>query len=96
MHIKFSAVAEADLEEIGDFIAIGSPERAVSFIAELRGHCQKIVTAPASYPHRSELIEDLRLCVYEKYLIFFRVLEKEIRIERILHGARDIKRLFEE
>jgi toxin ParE1/3/4 len=96
MHVIISAAAEADLEEIADFIAMGSPARALSFIAELRGYCQKIATAPAGYPSRSELVEDLRLCVHEKYLIFFRVLEKEIRIERILHGARDIERLFEE
>ena len=96
MHVIISAAAEADLEEIGDFIAASSPARAFSFITELRGHCQKIATAPAGYPSRSELVEGLRLCVHEKYLIFFRVLEKEIRIERILHGARDIERLFEE
>ena len=95
MRVIISAAAEADLEEIGDFIAASNPVRAVSFIAELRGHCQKIATAPAGYSSRSELVEGLRLCVHEKYLIFFRVLEKEIRVERILHGARDIERLFE-
>ena len=96
MHVKISAAAEADLEEIGDFIAVGSPERAVSFITELREHCQKIAGAPTGYPSRSELVEGLRLCVHKKYLIFFRVLEKEIRIERILHGAQDVNHLFEE
>ncbi|MFH1157523.1 MAG: type II toxin-antitoxin system RelE/ParE family toxin [Pseudomonadota bacterium] len=96
MPVIISAAAEADLEEIGDFIAASSPVRAVSFIAELRGHCQKIAAAPMGYPSRSGLVEDLRLCVHEKYLIFFRVLEKEVRIERILHGARDIERLLEE
>ena len=46
MDVIISAAAEADLEEIGDFIAMSSPARALSFIAELRGHCRKIATAP--------------------------------------------------
>ena len=30
------------------------------------------------------------------YLIFYRALNSETRIERILHGARDIQRLMDE
>jgi plasmid stabilization system protein ParE len=30
------------------------------------------------------------MAVHRHYLIFFRILADEIRIERVLHGARDI------
>jgi toxin ParE1/3/4 len=34
MRAHFTPQAEIDLEEIGDFIALDNPERAVSFIGE--------------------------------------------------------------
>ena len=36
MRCIFSVLAESDLEEIGDYIARDNPERAVSFIQEIR------------------------------------------------------------
>jgi toxin ParE1/3/4 len=35
----FSPRAEADLEDIGDYIARDNPARAISFLEELRSHC---------------------------------------------------------
>jgi toxin ParE1/3/4 len=37
--LVFSPRAEADLEEIGDYIARDNPARAISFLDELRAHC---------------------------------------------------------
>jgi plasmid stabilization system protein ParE len=34
------------------------------------------------------------MAVHRAYLIFFRVDEREVRIERVLHGARDLRELF--
>jgi plasmid stabilization system protein ParE len=36
MHVHFTDEAEADLEDIADYIAIDNPKRAVSFAEELR------------------------------------------------------------
>ena len=36
------------------------------------------------------------MVVFERYLIFYRVYADNIRIERILHGARDIPDLFDD
>jgi len=40
MRCVFSALAEADLEEIADYIARDKPRRALSFIGEIRERCQ--------------------------------------------------------
>jgi len=40
MRFRFSRRAEADIEEVGDYIARDNPARAVTFIAELRARCR--------------------------------------------------------
>lgn len=90
----FSPRAERDLEEIGDAIATDNPPRALSFIVALRARCEKIEAMPLAAPLRPELGEGLRMVVFGNYLIFYRVLLETVRIERVLHGARDIPDLF--
>jgi len=90
MRVAFSPASETDLEEIGDAIASDNPSRAISFIQEIRTHCDAIVAAPMAAPERNDLAPGLRMLVHGSYLIFYRILTGEIRIERILHGARNI------
>ncbi|WP_319526681.1 type II toxin-antitoxin system RelE/ParE family toxin [uncultured Desulfosarcina sp.] len=95
MHCFFSPLAEFDLEEIGDYIASDNPRRAVSFVQELRDLCLKMMTSPEAFPLRRDLGENIRMCPFHSYLIFYTVNAEELRIERILHGARDIPRFFD-
>lgn len=83
-----------DLVEITDFIALDNPERADQFEDELLERAQKIALAPFGYVERSELREGLRSCAHGTYVIFFTVDNQGVRIERILHGARDMKPLL--
>ncbi len=89
--LVFSPRAEADLEEIGDYIARDNPARPISFLEELRAHCDRVAAAPASYPAREDLAAGLRMAVHGRYLILFRTNPDEARIERILHGARRLR-----
>jgi toxin ParE1/3/4 len=86
--LVFSPRAEADLEEIGDYIARDNSARAVTFLDELREHCSAIVNAPQLYALREELGAGIRIAVHGRYLILFRADEESVRIERIVHGAR--------
>jgi len=94
MQCIFSPLAEMDLEEIGDYIARDNPARAISFIQEIKKQCHKITNAPEAFPLRPDLIEGLRMLSFRRYLIFYTVGES-VRIERILHGARDYSVLFD-
>jgi toxin ParE1/3/4 len=47
MRAHFTPQAEIDLEEVGDYIALDNPRRAVSFIREIREHREKIADGPA-------------------------------------------------
>lgn len=95
MKLEFSPAAEADLEEIGDYIAQDNPLRAVSFICDIRRHCDEIAKAPMAAPLRDDLLPGIRMSVHGRYLIFHRVDNNSVRIERILHGARNIAGLIE-
>lgn len=94
MRLTLTPLAEQDLEAIGDYIAADNPNRAVSFIRELRDQCQRISANPLGYRLRSELGEDVRSCAHHNYVIFFAVTVEDVTIVRVLHGARDFPSIF--
>lgn len=79
-----------DLAEITDFIALDNPERSYQFEEELLEHAGRIARAPLAYAERPDLRAGLRSCAHGAYVIFFTIDEQGVRIERILHGARDL------
>ena len=89
--LVFTDQAEADLEVIGDHIALDNPFRAVTFIQELRHDCLELRTMPERYPlferHRSS---GIRRRVHGNYLIIYRVGAETVEILHILHGAMDL------
>lgn len=87
--------ARADLIEIGDFIAADSPERAMSFVAEIEARIREAAERPRSFPVRDELHDGLRAARHGRYLIFFVEQGDEVQVVRVLHGARDLPRVFE-
>ena len=95
MIVDFSDAAEADLEAIGDYIALDSPRRAGTFLKELRSACKKIGDMPRGYQlvPRHEAT-GIRRSVHGKYLIFYHVISGRIEILHILHGAMDIEAML--
>ena len=85
---RFSRKAEADIAEIGDFIASDDPRRAVSFVAKLRERCRKLVEFPDAFPLRPELGEGVRMALLGVYRIFYVRHPDVLEIRRVLHGAR--------
>ncbi len=94
MRLEFSPESEHDLEEIGDFIAQDNPRRTLSFVRALRTSCRSLVALPDSGAPRFELREGLRMRAHGRYLIFCTVDEKMLRIERVIHSARDVPSLL--
>lgn len=86
--------ARADLIEIGDFIALDNPDRAVSFVAEIEARMREVAERPGSFSARDELYPGLRAARHGRYLIFFLEVGDEVRVVRVLHGARDLPRLL--
>ena len=94
MRLLFSSRAVLDLEEIGDYIARDNPTRARSFIDEVAKHCDRIASTPSAFVARDDLAPGVHMAVHGNYLIFFREVDRSVRIERIIHGARRVVHLL--
>jgi len=94
--LLLSPRAAADLEEIADDIARDNPDRAASFVAELEAKCKAVAASPELYPTRADLAPGLCMAVHGRYLVLYRDLPSEdaVRVERVLHSARNLPRLL--
>jgi toxin ParE1/3/4 len=88
--VSFSPKSRQDLLDIGDFIANDSRANARRFVARLVDQCRRIGRAPLGYVGRDDLSPGLRMAALDRYVIFFRVIDGVVRIERVLHGARNL------
>jgi toxin ParE1/3/4 len=88
--VTFSPKSRQDLLDIGDYIAQGSWANARGFVAKLLAQCQRIGNAPMGYVGREDLAPGLRMAALGRYVIFFRIIDGLVRIERVLHGARNL------
>jgi len=87
--------AEADLEQIGDYIVQDDPIRAVTFVQELRQRCERLADAPEAFPLVPRYEKTgVRRRVHGNYLIFYRIGSRTIDVIHILHGAMDYERLL--
>ena len=65
-----------------------NPVRAITFVAEIRAVCGKLVDYPhafASVPGRP----DTHRYLHGKYLIYYRIRLGRVTVARIVHGARN-------
>ena len=91
----FAPLARDDLMSIGLYIADENPERAETLIAELEAKARQAAERPLSFPERSDISPGLGAAIHGRYLLLFRDLGDEVRIVRVLHGARDLPRLID-
>jgi len=92
--VAFSPKSRQDLFDIGDHIAKDSQANARRFVGKLMVQCQRIGNGPLAYTGREDLAPGLRMAPMGRYVVFFRVLGDMVRIERVLHGARDLPAVF--
>ena len=92
--VTFSPKSRQDLLDIGDYIAKDGRANARRFVGKLMEQCERISHAPLAYTGREDLAPGLRMAPMGRYVIFFRLLGDVVRIERVLHGARDLLVMF--
>ncbi|MGA8875055.1 MAG: type II toxin-antitoxin system RelE/ParE family toxin [Candidatus Korobacteraceae bacterium] len=85
-----------DLAEIWAHIAEDSPRQADAFAAAIDREIRGLARRPLIGRARPELLTDLRSLPFGRYVIFYLPRKRGIEVVRVLHGARDLKPLFDE
>src|SRR4051812_15723746 len=86
--------AEADLQQIWDFIAADSMDSADRLIEQIHAKAQMLAEFPGVGRRREDLLPFLRSYPLGNYVIFYRRVDDGIDVIRVLHGARNIDRIF--
>lgn len=95
MIVVLAREAEADLEEIGDYIARDNPARAITFVQELIARCRHLAETPDAFPLVPRYTHlGIRRFVHGRYLVFYRVTPERVEVLHILNGARDIEAIL--
>lgn len=100
--VFFSGLAEEDLDQIEDFIAVRDPAAAARVRTSIVRQSIELGKTPGKgmslrQPH-SEQEMGVRLWPvtrYRNYLVLYRIEPEQIRVLRILHAAQDWTRFFE-
>ncbi|HEX2971955.1 MAG TPA: type II toxin-antitoxin system RelE/ParE family toxin [Tepidisphaeraceae bacterium] len=91
-----SPQASVDLWEIADLIARDSVDAALRFLDEVDDVLKRLADFPGLGRARDELHPGLRSLPAGRYVLFYRVTTDAIELVRVIHGARDLDRLFED
>ncbi len=97
--IKIMPSARAGLLEIGQYIALDNPARAITFIDEIIQSIEKILSI---FPNSGKVVEDLeldeqiRVWPYENYNSYYLVKEAQqiVEILFVFNVSRNIKNLI--
>jgi toxin ParE1/3/4 len=89
--LLYSEVAKDDLKGILDFIARDKPIAAGTFIDSIIETCHVIAANPEMGMRREDLAPALRLFTHRGYGIYYRDLDAEVMIERVLHPSLDVR-----
>lgn len=83
--------AQRDLEHVYDYVAREAPMRADAFIDGLLDTIESLEQfADRGSTPRDPALRDrgYRYLVHRQYLIFYKILRKQVRVHRVLHGKR--------
>jgi plasmid stabilization system protein ParE len=95
MIVVLTEAAIQDLVAIGRYIAADDPQRAETFVADLKTRCHQLGTMPKAFalvPCHEHT--GVRRRPYKNYLIFYRIAGDTIEILHVLHGAQDYETIL--
>lgn len=86
--------SDRDLFEISTYIAKDNPRAADALIDSIGQKLRLLSELPSMGHERPEFGKDLRSFREGNYLIFYRPLTDGIILLRVLHGARNLRKIF--
>lgn len=92
--LQFTDRARADLNDIWDHIAQDNPSAARKYIATLLDKMLLLLQSPQLGRQRDDLRPGMRTMPVGNHVIFYKQVDKGIKIIRVLSGYRDITSMF--
>jgi toxin ParE1/3/4 len=91
MRVIIRESAEADLDNIADWIAKDSPSAATRMVETIRDRISFLETDELAHMGRPGLVEGTREILEHPYIIVYKVFEErdEIVVLSVVHGAQD-------
>ena len=86
--------SEHDVYEIAAFIARDNPDAAIQLVDRFDEALKMLAGNPLAGRVREELAAEVRSFPVGNYLLFYRPIQNGIALIRVLHGPRDLRRLF--
>jgi plasmid stabilization system protein ParE len=95
MNYRISRRADTDIERICDHIAEDNPDAADRLDEQIHRAIQLLAKFPRMGHPRAD-VKDKRYLFWAVggYVIAYRMEQNELLVVRVLHGARDFRRLF--
>lgn len=90
MGYRLSPLAENDLADLADYIALDSPDAALRLIGRIEQACRMLGDRPLLGRARPDIAVDAHSWVVGRYLILYRPKGREIEVVRVVHGARNL------
>lgn len=90
-----SPQAQRDAIDIWTFIARDNPAAATRLLRLFDEKLELIVRMPLMGQSREDLAASLRSFAVGSYLLFYKPISAGIELVRVLHGARNLRSLFE-
>ncbi len=95
-HILRTTSCDADLFDIAVYIGEDNPQAADALIDVLNRKFILLAEFPTMGRQRPELGNGIRSFPIGNYMVFYRLIDDGIELIRVLHGARNAKRLFKD
>ncbi len=92
--VEKSALAEDDLAEIWHYIAMDNTAAAEAWLVEIDEKISSLSDNPRAGRPRDDLLAGLRSFPMGNYLVFYRIHRNHVEVMRVIHGARNLDRVF--
>lgn len=92
--IEWLPIAQRDIDAIWEYIARENPSAADNLVYRISEKLERCLEFPNSGTPKHHLQPGCRSIPHGNYLIFYRPIERGIRVLRILDGRRDIESVF--
>ncbi|MCC6357319.1 MAG: type II toxin-antitoxin system RelE/ParE family toxin [Phycisphaerales bacterium] len=88
--VHLTEVARSDLDEIWEYVAHDSVDRADRLVDTIAAKCRLLERFPNIGRPRPELATNLRSVPVGRYLVFYRNTDEQVEVIRVIDGFREL------